>query len=315
MTSGKTAAERAYNQNVSINFASAADYNILNEYISYLSFMHRCIRVTCIGTSVMGRRINAVTLGEDLHNSGVIYVGGLSGCDMITPLLLRFISDYAGYLEARKRMYSVNMSYLYKNRIIHIVPMLNPDGYSIRKYGVEGTPGADRLIKQNGGDDFGKWRFNARGVDLERNFIRGADSGDDLYSGVAAQSEPETSALCSYIRMSEKGVMGDMTLALTLNAADSELRYTSGNVIPERAKTVARLISRMTGCRLNRERSERAGFTDWFIREHGRAGIDCGCLDESMTADMSDESVADPEDYIRAYAAYREALFSSPLLI
>ena len=49
--------------------------------------------------------------------------------------------------------------------------------------------------------------------------------------------------------------------------------------------------------------------TDWFIRERNQPAFECGCRTDE-TLDPSD-----PEEYRKVYAAFREALFSVPLLL
>jgi carboxypeptidase T len=94
---------------------------------------------------------------------------------------------------------------LLNNRVIYIVPLVNPDGYQINV----------NTFTSSGGTTFGYWRKNARdndangiintqdGVDLNRNFGYkwGLDnvgsSGtrtSDIYRGPSAFSEPETQA-------------------------------------------------------------------------------------------------------------------------
>lgn len=299
-----------------IKYHRAYDYRTLVEYLGELTVRHSALELGFLGTTVLDRPIPVVTIGQNKYNHSVLYLGGIHPTDLLTPaVLLRFLSEYAEFLDTGKRMYNVNLPYLFENRTIHIVPMLNPDGYEIRRYGAADEVVRERLLKQNGGDDFRKWRGNARGVDLWRNFTECPEQPSDDETicrqgtaGLSPESEPETAALCSYLRIFE-----EISTVLSLHTIGSGIRYFTSDLYPPRSRTLARLLSRMTGCTpdtIPQTPAESGGsLTDWFIRERNKPAFECGCMvDEDINAD-------DPEEYIKVYAAFREALFSAPLLI
>jgi len=298
-----------------INFAKASDYGRLMSYLHSMSEKHYSIKLGYLGTSILGRGIPIIYLGKNPMARGVIYVGGARGTDKLTPCaLMRFVRDYAEGLETGKRICGVSVPYLYESRMICVVPMLNPDGYDICKYGVGDIPIRDRLIRQNGGEDFSSWRYNARGVDLWKNFCD-LDEGADRESeraGISAESEPETSGICSFLRMASGEMVGRLELWLSLGLDGSVMREGSGRQI-SRMRTVGRLISDMIGCPRETvsggKEQQRGGPADWFVREMLKPAFDCGCLFDG-TVDPSE-----PDDYLKIYAAFREAFFSCPLLI
>lgn len=311
-TTEKTETKRTLQADVRIPFERAADLTVFYDALDRIEMKYPSVRVSVLGETVMGRSIPIISLGEHRESRSVLYVGGMSGTDMFTPaVLLRFIKDYAEFLGAGKRLYSVSMPYLYSSRTIYVVPMLNPDGYAIRKVGVSDIPIADRLTKINdevNGGNFSEWKYNARGVDLRQNFIHCSEDLPEM-CGLCAESEPETEALCRYIRMAENGVIGEMELAVELHCGGSSIRCTSGEVTAPRSRTIARLLSRMTGCTVDRSDTAECGLTDHFLRNVGKPAFACGCLDEGR------EEMPLADEYLRIYAAFREALFSAPLLI
>lgn len=283
-----------------INFKKATDHALLADYLSALSLKYRTVTLGTLGVSVMGRDIPVVTLGGRKSSPGVIYVGGYRGDDSVTPsVLLRFISDYAQYLEAGRRVCSVSMPYLYEMRTIHIVPMLNPDGYVIRREGVRDIPNAEALREKNGGDDFSSWRYSARGADIARSFSVNRAFGGEL----ACANEPESSALVKYVTMASVGVFGEIKLALSLIGDSGGIRYRSRKNIAPRAKTIGRLLERMTGEVIDEGELLAGGFSEWLVGEINRPAFDVGGMG------------ADAEDYVNLYTVMREVLFSSPLLI
>jgi len=299
-----------------IRYHRACDYRTLTEILGELAVRHPSLEVSGLGTSVLDRPIPVVTIGHDPHSRSILYLGGIHPTDVMTPaVLLRFVSDYADALENGGRLYNVSLPYLYESRTIRVIPMLNPDGYEIRRYGAAEEVVRDRLLKQNGSGDFRTWRGNARGVDLWRNFTECPEKITDDEeicpqgtAGLSPGSEPEISALCNFLR-----IMDETAAVLSLHMDGNRLRYFTGDHYPARSRTIARLLARMTGCSpepLPQVPADSGGsLTDWFIRECGRPAFEFGCLtDETIVPD-------NPEDYRTIYAAFREALFSAPLMI
>ncbi len=302
---GKRAASAAV-ETPKINYKRASEYSMLVDYINALSLRYRYVELGSIGSSIMGRSIPVITLGQKKNSPGVLYVGGFNAADILSPaVLLRFIGDYADFLESGKRMYSVSMPYLYENRAIHVIPMLNPDGYVLRREGAAAFPNEERLIDKNGSTDFSDWKYNARGVDLERSFFSDSDSLGS--SGVA--SEPEVDALCRYVKMASVGVLGKINLALSLSPSECGIKYKSERCTAPRSKTIGRLLERMSGCRIDEQCAEEKGFISWFLREIGKPAFNFGCFSDGEVFPE------DSEEYVKVYAALREFLFSSPLLI
>lgn len=165
----------------------ASDYSYLSEALSRLELKHKCVRVTGIGESRTGRTVYAVTLGNR-SAPGVLYAGGIADGDTQSPAaLLRFVSDYAEFLEKGKRMYGVSMTYLNTSRSLTVIPMLNPDGYIREKDRNPSLP-----VRKN---------------DLMRDFE-------------TACREPESCAVTGYVR-----TMGNTELCIGLHPAEKGISY------------------------------------------------------------------------------------------
>lgn len=308
-------------QNTALRYHRASDYRVLSEIIGTLAVRYPMLEVTSVGTSVLDRPIPVITIGKNPHSRSLLYIGGIHPTDTLTPaVLLRFIGEYAEALDSNRRMYNVNLPYLYENRTICIIPMLNPDGYEIRRHGATDEVVRERLIRQNGGENFDSWRGNARGVDLWRNFTEcpATDTDSEIIcpagtAGLFPESEPECAAVCNYLR-----IMDEIVSVMSFHAMSNRLRYFTADYAPSRSRTVSRLLSRMTGCIpdvMPTESAESGGsLTDRFIREKNRPAFEFGCLsDDKLSSDKL--SSTDAEKYHRVYAAFREALFSAPLLV
>ena len=115
-----------------------------------------------IGASVEGRPIEAVTFG--CSTNAVLILGGTHGDEPKSVYLARQLIDL---LSAEPSLAA--------GRLITVVPVVNPDGFELRK------------------------RRNANRVDLNRNFPTedwaAASRRSRFYGGAAAASEPETRAV------------------------------------------------------------------------------------------------------------------------
>lgn len=146
---------------------------------------------TVVGTSAEGRVIEAHTYGSGQNE--IVFVGGIhGGYEWNTVLLAYRLMDY----------YDVNQAIIPSHIKVTIIPALNPDGY----FKITGT--ADRFVNLATIPDVAgtaPGRFNARGVDLNRNFdcnwkAEGTWQNKTVSAGTAAFSEPETAAFRDWVK-------------------------------------------------------------------------------------------------------------------
>ncbi len=300
--SEKGTAELTSTPEVKIRPQLASDYNRLKSYLEYLDVKSSCVFLSYIGTTVEGRGIPMVTLGRNRNQCGNVYVGGVDPRDMVSPcVLLRYISDYRDFLETGRRIYGMSIPCLWEKRTTRVIPMLNPDGYSIRRHGplTENEDILALLQKSNDSgspDDWSHWRCNGAGVDLNTAFL----SPD-------CRKVPECAALGNLLELDSDS----LELVLELNMTEG-IRYSAGKTALPRAKTVARLLSRMSGYRLvtpDDGGGEESGLCEYVITRLKKSAYSCGCRDKGAVT-----LPPDGEDYVKVYAAMREALFSCPML-
>lgn len=290
------------------------------EYLEIFAQRYDFFNVSYLGTSLLGKGIPMIKLGDENAERAVLYVGAHHGMEWITSVvLLRFINEYCECYKHNRRMYNLNMQYLYKSRLICIVPMLNVDGVDMQINGIsEGNPIRDRVIRMNNSSlDFSKWQANARGVDLNHNYDAGfaeykrleaeaeiTGGAPTRFSGEHPESEPEVGALCNYLRFNS-----NIKMILTLHSQGEEIYYTSGEYMSPRSRSIGRLISKMSGYTLASPEGLAAygGLTDWYIKEFNRPSftIECGKGTNPLPLD----------DYFKIYSTLRETLFTAPILI
>ena len=287
------------------------------EYIDLFTGRYKDISVSFIGESILGKPIPAVVLGNPQAEKGVVYVGAHHGMEWITTvILLRFINEYCEYLKAGREMYGISMNYLARMRSVCVIPMLNPDGVDLQIGGIpKDCPMRERLLKMNGKNDFSKWQANIRGVDLNQNYSAGFEEYKPLerkagilggaagkYSGEYPESEPETGALCNYLRFNES-----VGMVLTLHTQGEEIFCGDGSA-PGCMK-IGRIIQRMSGYRLSVPEGSAmyGGMTDWYVKEMKKPAFTLECGKGENPLPLS--------DYFRIYAGLREVLFCAPMMI
>lgn len=300
-----------------LDFTSPMTYSLMMEYIDIFVERYSQVSVTFIGDSILGKHIPMITLGDPGAGKGVMYVGAHHGMEWITTvMLLRFVNEYGEYYKAGRQMYGVNMSYLARTRFIAVLPMLNPDGVDLQIGGIpEGCPIEDRLVRMNGGTDFTSWQANIRGVDLNHNYSAGFEEYKSVeremgilggapgkYSGEYPESEPETAALCSYLRYND-----DVKMLLTLHTQGEEIFCGDGSA-PGCMK-LGRMISRMTGYKLSRPEGTAlyGGLTDWYVRDMAKPAFTLECGKGRNPLPIT--------DYFKIYAGLRELFFCAPIMI
>ena len=284
-------------------------------YLDDLQVRHPSLEIGTLGESVMGRSIPLITLGKG--EKSVLYVGTHSGTDWIcTVLLLRYLEEFLSYHEKNGQAFRYSIPYLFSARTVYIVPMLNPDGV---EYVCRGVPQDHVLYERvshmnDESEDFSEWRGNARGVELDRNYSFGfaaykqleghmgiLGGGKSGFSGEMPESEPETAALCNFLRC-----RSDIRALLSLHLSGEKILYTAGNKTVPRSSAISNALSRLTGyatCCYDGWESM-GGLGAWCIDELDLPAFSIGC-----------GKPCEKTDGFRLYTVLREALFTMPTMI
>lgn len=141
-----------------------------------------------IGYSVQGRVIEAFTYGSGTAH--LLFVGGMHGGYEWNSVLLAYTA--LDYLGAHPELVPENLA-------VTVIPSANPDGV----YKIIGKEGRFTLSDAPSGNA-SAGRFNANGVDLNRNFDC-AWKPESMWkdkvvsAGTAAFSEPEAAALRDFV--------------------------------------------------------------------------------------------------------------------
>ena len=143
-----------------------------------------------IGTSVEGRNIESYTYGDG--NTHLLFVGGIHGGYEWNSVLLAY--KFIDYLDGKEGELPYDLT-------ITVVPSANPDG--LFKVVGKGGRFTEADVMEDA-DTPGLGRFNANGVDLNRNFDckwkpESTWRGNVVSAGREAFSEPEAAALRSLV--------------------------------------------------------------------------------------------------------------------
>lgn len=176
-----------------IAFSNAAIVKIASQKYTYAQMKQQMkmlkskysdyCEMTEIGSSVKGHSLYDFTIGSPDADSSVLVVGTLHAREYICAAVLMQEIEY--YLSNYNcRIGGMKPADVLENTQIHYVVMANPDGVEISQ------------------KSYARWKSNARGVDLNRNFpikkfVSGGTKGAEGYSGKKALSEPESRAIAA----------------------------------------------------------------------------------------------------------------------
>ncbi|KFB38858.1 AGAP001026-PA-like protein [Anopheles sinensis] len=162
-------------------------------WMDSLAEQYPFVNVLSLGQSYEGRPIKGIKLSRQSGNKAIFVEGGIHAREWISPATATYVLNQ---LISSTDPAIIELSTAYD---WFFFPIVNPDGYKFSFVG-------DRLWRKNR-----KPYGLCRGVDLNRNFDSnwgGIGSSDDPcsydFSGSAAFSEPEASALADFLRRSVK---------------------------------------------------------------------------------------------------------------
>ncbi|MDA8223553.1 MAG: M14 family metallopeptidase [Desulfitobacterium hafniense] len=257
-----------------------------NEMVSDLETLRESypfIKVDSIGTTVMGRSIPVVRIGQGKKE--VHYNGSFHANEWITTLLLmKFVEVYAKAYFSGKKIGTFNIKSLFDSVSLWVVPMVNPDGVQLvqGKIDTNSSTFANALRINRGSRDFSGWKANIRGVDLNDQFpaywetevSRRASSGPSPrdYTGTEPLSEPEARAMAEFTRAH------NFRLVSAFHTQGEEIYWGYRGLEPNESQQIVNRFIEVSGYEAVRYLESDAGYKDWFIQEWRRPGftVECG---------------------------------------
>ncbi|RLQ98236.1 M14 family metallopeptidase [Falsibacillus albus] len=263
-------------KNIIITEKVPYNFDTFNKDLLRLLTVYPFIKKRVIGRSVLNQPIIELKIGrgkEKVHWNGSFHANEW----ITTPVIMKFINELALSVTNGKEIMHTNMLKIFETRSISIVPMVNPDGVDLV---LNGPPShiKDKLIQLNGGrDDFTGWKANIRGVDLNKQFpARWQDEkqrknltspGPRDYGGIKPLSEPETIVMAKLAQKEKFDVL------LAFHTQGQEFYWGFGGLEPQKSKSLAEAIEKMSGYSSVQFIDSYAGYKDWFIKKFRNPGF------------------------------------------
>ena len=256
------------------------EYAVMERYLAALADTY-ALPVQTIGTSVSGRAIRALVLGDprlrenaDKASYAALYVGGAEEGDWVsTAICLRFLRDYCVFRAENRRLYGVHLPYLWENRTIYVIPCLHPDGMYTAKRSQSLLP-------------------RPQSLSIRESFLPGMP----LSRTDGAMTPPETAAFCQFCLVTETRLL----LHLTSSGENGICTVPHST---SRAATIGKLLARMASYPFAACEGQRSPVS-WYTEEIHRPAF-------RIALGRYRSEVG----YYYGYAALREVLFSAPLLL
>ncbi|MGL5436080.1 MAG: M14 family metallopeptidase [Lachnospiraceae bacterium] len=248
------------------------------------------MQTNVIGTSLDGRNIYEIILGNPDAEKHILIHAGIHAREYMTPLLVMKQLEYGLEFYEQGSYEGQPLSNILDKVAIHYVPMVNPDGITLTQFGVDALHSEElrQAVMQCYSNDLSAgrtsaafeqyllyWKANARGVDLNQNFPANWELASTsalpsyaVYKGESALSEPESQALAN------------LTLSRSWSATISyhsmgEVIYWdyTDNQVREASQELVNLIAATTGYRPAGS-SGHGGYKDWTqIKEDPIPGL------------------------------------------
>lgn len=146
-----------------------------------------------MGNSHDGRPIPMIRIGLGVES--LVLTAGIHGQEYVNPvLLIRMAEEYCRAYEENLSLGAYSIRTLLNRCSIVILPLVNPDGYEVALsgFGAIRNPILRQMCKMRG-IEWENWKYNARGIDINRNFPCKTYTRQQL--GEYPASEQETQAL------------------------------------------------------------------------------------------------------------------------
>lgn len=265
-----------------VQYTNLYSYDMMTKHLQQLQKTYPdAIQLQSIGKTAYNRDIWAVRVGRG--DASIFINGSHHAREWITSILnMTMIENYA-------RSYSDNTSFegyptkeILDHMSIWFVPMVNPDGVTLQQFGLDAFPKQEhsKLIQMNEGSiDFTKWKANAQGIDLNRQYdadwgnIR-ANSGKLFwwnYKGPRPVYANETKAMVEFTYRIKPEI------AVSYHSS-GEILFWNFHTLPknlERDRKLAAAFAQLTGYSLVKPTSNPSGggYTDWFISTFNKPGF------------------------------------------
>ena len=252
------------------------------------------LTVNICGTSLDGRDIPEAIIGNRESTKHIFIQASIHAREHINTLLAMAQIEQLLVHHADGVYVDATYDELLSQVCFHILPMSNPDGVTISQMGIDGIRDEElkeilRGCYQNDLDNgrtssdidsyWRKWKANARGVDLNRNFDAGWETyegvsypSSDHYKGDAPVSEPETQAIVNAVHAC------GAVLTISYHSTGSVIYwdYGSNGEVYDADAMLANIVQAITGYSAVssvQSSQDAAGCSDYFVLKEGTPSV------------------------------------------
>ena len=233
------------------------------------------LQIQTIGRSMFGKPIQAVQIGKGMEY--LLFVGAHHGREWISAnLLMMMIERYARHYRDGEAENGYDPK-LFDRISLVIIPMLNPDGIDIQQGKIPPEYFFEIWLMNEGSFDFSRWKANAIGIDLNRQYPAGWKALPSpskpyfkFYKGETPLIAKEVIHLVEFVKKQPP------LAAVSFHSAGQEIYWAFGERQDiARDLRIGKRLSRLTGYPLASppRNAVGGGFTDWFIDEYSRPGF------------------------------------------
>ena len=245
------------------------------------------IQLDIMGYTADGRALYVCYVGNRNADRQIVIVAATHAREyMTTQLVMKQIEEACVYFNSGTYE-NITYSSILNRTCFCVMPMVNPDGVTISQLGTEGlwTDTLKASVEGIYASDLGlglgdtdyatylkRWKANARGVDLNRNYSPGWESVTDrsqpsssLYKGTEAGSEAESQAQMQLVNS-----LSNPVLVISYHSYGSLVYWQYGQEEPlwTANAELAQRISDLTGY-YTAGYSNEAGFSNWCVNVKG----------------------------------------------
>ena len=224
--------------------------------------------IDSLGKSFDDREIYRIIVGNKNAGRKLLFTGTIHGREYMTAKLLVKQTEYFLQNICKNGIENYDVA-------IHIIPMVNPDGAALCHRGINGVRNKklkEKLLAMKE-EDFMKWKSNARGVDLNRNFpafweeyqCEKQEPSSEQYKGECPESEVETKFLTKLTRKEK------FQATISYHSSGEVIYWDFGQQgkLRKDTKKLAKIIGDTTGYELIEgwDTTAPAGYKDWALLE------------------------------------------------
>ncbi|MDR1464244.1 MAG: peptidoglycan-binding protein [Oscillospiraceae bacterium] len=243
------------------------------------------LQVETIGKSVLGRPLYLLRLGVGKVRVG--YNAAHHANEWITtPLLLKFVENYAENYAEGDTIGGVDYRYLYNAYTLEVVPMVDPDGVDLVTGALPpdspALSAAQAIAAAFPAVPFPDgWKANIKGIDLNLSYPANWEKAKAVkyaqgytrpaprdFVGPAPLAAPESAA------MARQAKRANYALTLSLHSQGKLIFWKYADRAPAGAYELAKKMQGVSGYlpAVTPPGSDNAGYKDWFIQEYNRPG-------------------------------------------